>query len=74
MRKASMYTIRCANYLLGVLNCFKVCPGIWVDKYSIIYRDHIEKIYGIIRRNIEMKVFLVNGSPHAKGCTYTALE
>lgn len=21
-----------------------------------------------------MKVILVNGSPHAKGCTYTALE
>lgn len=21
-----------------------------------------------------MKVLLINGSPHAKGCTYTALE
>ena len=23
---------------------------------------------------IEMKVLLVNGSPHKKGCTYTALS
>ncbi len=28
----------------------------------------------VYKRHIEMKVLLVNGSPHKMGCTYTALE
>lgn len=43
--------------------------GIKLVYYNIVLKICIGKNGGFV-----MKVLLVNGSPHAKGCTYTALE
>lgn len=43
--------------------------------FDLMFLKHVIQIYRIIlKKRHNMKVLLVNGSPHNKGCTHTALK